>query len=154
MSRFVSRHTIIAGLLIFGLSASAFAAQPPSVGLGQSWPNAPDVSPSPSWHTYAFVLNGVRYIQVNDLNGKVIGAVAASGGQFLVLPIGSDAQYVATPQQSAATTASTTAQATPQTVYQDSTTQITATVQSTGAVLLNATTTGTCDPVECSSHVN
>ena len=151
MSRFVSRQTIIAGLLIFGLSASAFAAQPPSVGLGQSWPNVPDVSPSPSWHTYAFVLNGVRYIQVNDLNGNVIGAVAASGGQFLVLPIGSDAQYVATPQQSGA--ASTAPQATPQTVYQDGTTQITATVQSTGTVLLNATTT-TCDPVECSSHVN
>ena len=53
-------------------SMGAMAANSlPSSGLGQSWPNTTDVSASPHWHVYVFQRNGVRYVQINDLSGKV-----------------------------------------------------------------------------------
>lgn len=132
-----------------GLSGLVAAAEPPATGLGQAWPNAVDVSLSPNWHVYVFVLNGIKYIQVNDLNGNVIGAVGTAGGQFITLPMGQAAQYVSTSQQRAANTPSAT---TTTTVYRDNSTVITATPNSSGMVVLHAASTDTCtDPVECSS---
>ncbi|MDE1894715.1 MAG: hypothetical protein KGM46_12485 [Pseudomonadota bacterium] len=138
--------------MVFGLSTSAFAVSPPSVGLGQAWPNTVDVSPSPNWHAYVFMLGGVKYVQVNDINGNVLGAVGTANGQFITLPIGRFSQLVSTPQQPAATPATAPAAGIATTVYKDSTTQVTATPLSNGTVLLNATTT-TCDPIDCSGRL-
>jgi hypothetical protein len=149
----MQKFTCAALGMFLGLSLSGWAAagEPPATGLGQAWPNTVDVSASPNWHVYVFVMNGVKYVQVNDLNGHVIGAIGTAGGQFITLPIG-QSQYVSTPQQRAARTSSVQA-GTPTMVYRDSSTVITATPQSSGATTLNASTTAICkDPVECSGH--
>ena len=147
-SKFVSRLTIATGVMALTLSVSAMA-QAPATGLGQTWPNATDVSVSPHYHVYVFVRDGIRYIQVNDASGTVRGAVATAGGQTLVLPIGTDASSVQVSQgsvQNAATSAATTTE----TVYSDSATQITATPQSNGAITLNVMNASLCqDPSEC-----
>ncbi|MBW4049507.1 MAG: hypothetical protein HIU89_16785, partial [Proteobacteria bacterium] len=136
---------------MFGLSTPILAASPPSMGLGQTWPNAVDVSPSPHWHAYVFMLGGIKYVQINDINGNVLGAVGTVKGQFIVLPIGRFSQLVATPQDpvNAQKVSAATAVTSPTTVYQDSNTLITATRLSNGAVQLTA---AACDPIECNSH--
>jgi hypothetical protein len=151
MLKKISHRAALAGFLVFGLSTSAFAVSPPSAGLGQAWPNTVDVSRSPQWHAYVFMLGGVKYVQVNDINGNVLGAVGTANGQFITLPIGRFSQLVATPQEPAATPATAPAAATATTVYQDSTTQITATPLSNGTVQLNAA--ATCDPIECNNRL-
>lgn len=130
-----------------GLATSAMATDTPSSGLGQSWPNATDVSANPHWHVYVFDKDGIRYVQVNDLNGSVHGAIATAGGQVLVLPIGSDSQNVST-------ATSTTTGTSSQTVYSDSRVTISATPLSTGATQLTVTATCTGDPLECNTHLN
>jgi hypothetical protein len=143
----------LAGLLLAGLSGAAFAANPPSSGLGQAWPNTTDVSANPNWHAYVFTMGGVEYVQINDLNGNVLGAVGTANGQFITLPIGVDSQLVSTPQQPAAVASSATATSAPTTVYQDSATTVTATSMSDGTVQLNAVSAAACsDPVVCSSQ--
>lgn len=134
-------------LLVAGLATSAMAAETPSSGLGQSWPNATDVSANPHWHVYVFDKDGIRYVQVNDLNGGVHGAIATAGGQVLVLPIGSDSQNVSTTSGTATTSTS-------QTVYSDSQVTISATPTITGATQLNVMSTCTGDPLECNTHLN
>ncbi|RUL66069.1 hypothetical protein EKH79_05070 [Dyella dinghuensis] len=135
--------------MALSLSVSALA-QAPTTGLGQSWPNATDVSVSPHYHVYVFVRDGIRYIQINDANGTVRGAVATAGGQTLVLPIGTDASSVQVSQGSVQNADASTA-ATTETVYNDSATQITATPQSTGAVTFAiSNSAGLCsDPTKC-----
>jgi hypothetical protein len=133
-----------------GLSGMVAAAEPPATGLGQAWPNATDVSASPNWHVYVFVLNGIKYVQVNDLNGNVIGAIGTAGGQFITLPVG-QSHYVSTPQQRAARASSVRA-ADPTTVYNDGSTVITATPQSNGMTMLSVATASVCsNPRECGS---
>ncbi|GLQ99925.1 hypothetical protein GCM10007863_43450 [Dyella mobilis] len=110
--------------------ASAQTATP-SNGLGQAWPNAADVSASPNWHVYVFVMNGVKYVQVNDLNGTVHAAVAVVNNATAVLPMGVDSQNVTT-APTAATNSST------QTVYSDATTTVTATPKSDGTMMFSA----------------
>jgi hypothetical protein len=149
MNALFQRVSLFAGLMVV-LSGAAFAAQPPSSGLGQSWPNAPDVSRSPDFHAYVFTRDGIKYIQVNDANGNVLGAVGTANGQFITLPIGRFAPQVTTPQDpaSSSTTAAADGSTTP--VYQDDTTTVTATPMSDGTVRLSAAVaTGTCDPIEC-----
>jgi hypothetical protein len=139
-------------LLALGLvSVSAMAASgPPSTGLGQSWPNATDVSASPHWHVYVFERNGVRYVQINDLSGKVRAAFAASSGNFLALPVGSDAARLATPQEPLPLPASTSGE----TVYKDATLKVFVAPQSNGTLQV-FTSNGDCtDPIECSSRIN
>jgi hypothetical protein len=145
----------LAMFLAMGVSGIAAAGSPPTTGLGEAWPNAADVSASPNWHVYVFVLNGVKYVQVNDLNGNVLGAIGTAGGQFITLPIGKFAQYVSTPQQAAINRANAKPATASTTVYRDSSTVITVTPQSDGTMLLNATPlTDTCtDPQECSGVI-
>jgi hypothetical protein len=158
MIKFLPRRAL-AGLVVMGLSASAVAAT--STGLGQAWPNAQDVSASTHWHVYTFSNNGVQYFQVNDLYGNLRVAFANVNGQFLVLPMGRDAQRLSTPQQ----TASTSGTAVPltsytETVYRGSDVQVQAVPMSDGTTVFTAapaTTTYSAvapcnDPVECSSH--
>jgi hypothetical protein len=118
------------------LSASVCAGQPPSTGLGQSWPNAADVSVSSHYHVYVFARDGIRYIQVNDSNGTVRGAVAVADQVVLVLPVGVDAASVAT---STPPTQAQVSNVSGETVYRDASVQINATPQSTGAVQLVVT---------------
>jgi hypothetical protein len=140
-------------LLAALLSTSAFAGAP-ATGLGQSWPNATDVSVSSHYHVYVFIRDGIRYIQVNDLNGTVRGAVAVADRVVLVLPVGVDAPYVTTQQAQVSTVANNA-----ETVYSDSATRITATPTSSGALQLNVTTSpiapSICtNPFNCPGAVN
>ncbi|WP_266171260.1 hypothetical protein [Dyella subtropica] len=147
MQKQVAR-AVFAVLAVFA-SGAAFAASP-STGLGQAWPNTADVSAHPNFHVYVFTLGGVQYLQVNDMNGNVLGAVGTAGGQFITLPIGRFAQLVATEQQPAAATTNATPAAVPATVYNDGATALTATPMSDGTVQLRATVTrAVCDPVDC-----
>ncbi|HET6555626.1 MAG TPA: hypothetical protein VFG49_19010 [Dyella sp.] len=147
------RRVLTAGLFALWLSsAGAFAADAaPSTGLGQAWPNAVDVSASPHWHVYVFERNGVRYVQINDLNGKVRAAIATAGGNFLALPIGADASRVATPQEPLAAPAS----ASPgEIVYQDGTVKMLVTPDANGAARVYAADGDCKDPIECSARIN
>lgn len=152
------RHLTTQGLkklaavaLLAGMAVSTAAvAANSTAGLGQSWPNAQDVSSSPNWHVYVFDRNGVRYIQINDLNGNVRGAFATSSGNYLVLPIGTDAAHVATPQDPQPPAANETGE----TVYRDNAVQVQVAPQTTGALQIRTAAAMCQDPVECSSRVN
>lgn len=148
--------TLAALAVSFAAAATVAQAQTatpvtPATGLGQSWPNARDVSTNPNFHVYLFTLGGVEYIQVNDLNGNVLGSVGTASGQFITLPIGLFAQQVATPSQPATAPATAAAVASPATVYNDGTTTVTATPLNDGSVSLNAAAAQLpCDPIDCS----
>jgi hypothetical protein len=152
MLKKISSQAVFAGVLMLAMSAQAWAVDPPSAGLGQAWPNTADVSRSPNLHAYVFMLRGVKYVQVNDINGNVIGAVGTANGEFITLPIGRFSNLVSTPQEPAADTTAAAPAATPTTVYQDATTQITATPLSNGTMQLTAQ--AVCDPIECSNRIN
>lgn len=142
----IKRAVLAMGLAV-GMSGAAWAGTP-ATGLGQAWPNATDVSVSPNFHAYVFVIRGIQYIQINDAAGHVLGAVGNAGGQYIVLPVGKYAQQVSTPQQTATTAAQPVAL--PTTVYSDGTTQVTATPLSDGTTALS--TAAACDPVDCASR--
>ncbi|RDD83486.1 hypothetical protein DVJ77_02595 [Dyella tabacisoli] len=143
----------MAAFVLASVCGSVWAQQTAAAhsGLGQAWPNVPDVSSSPRWHVYVFERDGIRFIQVNDLNGTVRGAFAAANDQFLVLPIGADSQNVSTPQQPR--TATATASAPSETVYQDNSVQIQLTPQFNGHVLLKAASATCQDRDDCGVHV-
>lgn len=148
-----SSQAAFAGILTVAMCTQAWAVDPPSAGLGQSWPNTVDVSRSPSLHAYVFVLRGVKYVQVNDINGNVLGAVGTANGDFITLPIGRFSNLVTTPQDPATAATSAVPVAAATTVYQDDTTQVTATPLSDGSVQLKAS--GKCDdPMECNTRVD
>lgn len=134
---------LLAGFIAMGLASTAFAqTSAPATGLGQSWPNAADLSSNPNWHAYVFMLNGVKYVQVNDLNGTVHAAVATAAGTVVVLPVGVDAQNVRTLRSRASSST--------QTVYSDATTTVTATPQSNGTTRFFVASTCT-NPYTCSA---
>lgn len=144
----IKRAVLAMGLAV-GMSGAAWAGAPTS-GLGQAWPNATDVSTSPNFHVYVFSLGGIHYIQVNDLNGNVLGSIGTVGGQFITLPIGRFAQLVRTPTQAPAVTSVATPTARPTTVYNDGATQVTTTPMSDGTITMSAASTNmACDPVDC-----
>lgn len=94
---------LVAMAMSIGMPVAAQQAAPqaiasPAAGLGSAWPNAQDVSKRPEWHVYVFVRDGVKYIQVNDVNGVVRGGVAASitGDTQIALPLGMGQVGVAT----------------------------------------------------------
>jgi len=139
------RKAAFAGLAALGATSAAFAqTAAPATGLGQAWPNAADVSANPNWHVYVFVLNGVKYIQVNDLNGTVHAAVGTANGTSIVLPVGVDSQNVST-------SPSSTPNAT-QTVYSDSATTVTAAPQNNGATRFTVSNTSSCPTVGCGGN--
>jgi hypothetical protein len=139
-----------AGLALAVLAPASAIAQgaAPASGLGQSWPNATDVSASPHWHVYVFERNGIRYVQINDLSGKVRAAFARSGGSFLALPVGVDASRVATPQEPLAATTQAG-----EIVYQDATTKVLVSPQPDGTTRVYAADGDCKDPIECSSRL-
>lgn len=140
------RTTAWACIMTLGLMSDAFAqTDAPATGLGQSWPNATDISRNPHWHVYVFHLHGIDYVQINDLNGTVRAAVGTANGVAIVLPVGVDALQVRT-STAALSHAATSLAA--QTVYQDDATTVTATPQSDGTNIF--TVTAICqDPYNC-----
>ena len=144
IQRSLVRNAALAGFIALGLTSTAIAqTATPATGLGQAWPNAADVSASPSWHVYVFWLHGIKYVQVNDLNGTVHAAVGAANGTVVVLPVGVDAQNVTTTVAAASSVA--------ETVYHDASTTVTATVQSSGATTFTVQNmTTNCPVAECS----
>lgn len=150
MLKALSRRACLAGVLALASSGVAFADQPAASGLGQSWPNASDVSRNPNFHAYVFTLGGIQFVQINDANGNVLGAVGSAGGQFITLPVGRFSQQVTTPQQGPAVTPTGTPTTAPTTVYQDPNTTVTATPLSDGTMMLNASS---CNPETCATHI-
>lgn len=141
------RKAAFAGLLVLCVTSIASAqTSAPATGLGQAWPNAADVSANPNWHVYVFVLNGIKYIQVNDLNGNVHAAVGTANGTSIVLPVGVDSQNVATSSSTTTDSSSTT------TVYSDSATTVTATPQSNGATRFTVLNNASCPTAGCSGN--
>ncbi len=137
------RKALLAGFVAIGLTSTAFAqTSTPATGLGKAWPNAADLSANPHWHVYVFVLHGIKYIQVNDLNGTVHAAIATAAGTSIVLPMGVDAQNVQTMASDTSSSA--------QTVYSDATTTVTATPQRNGTTQFAVASTCT-NPVSCSA---
>lgn len=128
---FAKKVALAALMALGGTSAVYSQTATPSSGLGQQWPNAADLSADPGWHVYVFILDGIEYVQVNDLNGTVHAAISTDGNTTIVLPMGVDAQNVSTVQ-----TASTSATVT---VYSDSVITVTATPQNDGTTLFTAT---------------
>jgi hypothetical protein len=144
----ISRSLALVGGFCTLLTATAAMAQnaAPATGLGQSWPNATDVSASPHYHVYVFYKDGIRYFQVNDLNGNVRAAVAVANGVVLTLPIGLDSAEVthsATAPVSSAT----------ETLYSDKSVTLTATPTQSGHDVINTNTAAAssevCEPQDC-----
>ena len=153
MLKTISSRAAFAGILTMAMCTQAWAVDPPSAGLGQSWPNTVDVSRSPSLHAYVFELRGVKYVQVNDINGNVLGAVGTANGDFITLPIGLFSNLVTTPQEPASEATAAVPVAAAKTVYEDDTTEITATQLSDGTLQLKAS--AKCDdPIECNTRVD
>lgn len=102
----IPRSIALVGGFCTLMSATAVFAQStqPGTGLGQSWPNATDVSASPHYHVYVFWKDGIRYFQINDLNGNVRAAIAVANHVVLVLPVGLDAAAVTVGSQTSAKT--------------------------------------------------
>lgn len=128
------------------LTSVAHAGTVPATGLGQSWPNATDVSASPRFHVYVFQRSGVRYVQVNDAAGTVRGAVAVVDDQALDLPVGVDAN-----RWSEAAAGSATAG---ETVYRDEAVSIAVVPQPDGTMRLMAVPGECTDPGKCSKRDN
>lgn len=122
---------------------TATAGTVPVNGLGQSWPNSPDQSASPEFHVYTFDRKGVRYIQVNDTNGTVRGAVAVIGDEVMALPMGTDAG-----RWSASTP--NTARAAGPSVYQDAAVRVSAMPLPDGSLRLLLAPSQCDDPAKCS----
>lgn len=133
------------------ISGGALADSPASSGLGQSWPNAPDLSSSPRYHVFVFVKDGVRFIQVNDATGRIRGALATAGDQTLVLPMGTGSQVVVQ-NAPVANTPAPAPSANAESVYQDDQVTITAQPQRSGVLRLQVA--NACkDPISCNTQV-
>lgn len=154
MLKALLRKTAFAGILACGLALPfAVPAQQAAPGLGQAWPNVPDVSQNPQWHVYVFHLNGIKYIEVADLSGRIVSAVATANNQYIALPVGAYPQYVSTPNQTAQLPKGV-ASATPTTVYQDTATTVSVATASNGAVATSAAVVGGCtNPIECNTNI-
>jgi hypothetical protein len=96
---------------------------------------------------YVFERLGVRYVQINDLNGNVRAAFGNAGGDIFGLPIGLDANRLATPFEPSDVSAGTTGE----TVYRDDSTTVQAAPQPNGTIRLRVISE--CkNPAECSVH--
>ncbi|WP_045739491.1 hypothetical protein [Xanthomonas sp. MUS 060] len=98
-------NIVLAGGLLAGAN-DAYACCPggihhvppaPTVGLGESLPNARNLSLDPAWSIYEFQRDGVAYLQVNDLTGHVRAVVGNVSGVLWVLPMGADVSRVSLP---------------------------------------------------------
>jgi hypothetical protein len=119
----------------------------PATGLGQSWPNATDVSTNVHYHVYRFERDGVAYIQVNDLQGQVRAAVATTQNAAFALPVGMDAQHV-----TVVTGPAVASRDASQVVYQDGAMTVTVLAQDDGSVNIMAMMGDCSDPGQCAQN--
>ncbi len=63
-------------------------------GLGESAPQAANLSTDPRWGVYEFARDGINYLQINDSQGVVRAAVGAIDSVAWVMPMGSDVDRV------------------------------------------------------------
>jgi hypothetical protein len=127
--------------------APAFAQGLASTGLGQAWPNAPDVSASSAYHVFVFERRGTRYVQVNDIQGNVRGAFAYAGKDIVGLPVGLDALRLATPSEPSTVRPAGTRIV----VYRDAIVTVSVITSPGGVTYLQASQTDCRNPAECSS---
>lgn len=80
---------------ICGCPDDGIGAPKAATGLGQEFPQAPDLAADAAWQVYEFERDGIRYVQVNDQSGVVRAAAGRIGETFWAMPIGSDADRVA-----------------------------------------------------------
>ena len=140
-------RTLLASLVTLALGVGVAHAQTALSGLGQSWPNATDVSTNPNYHVYVFERGGTRYIQVNDASGAVRGAFARTPYKLTGLPIGTDT--LATPDEPMPAPASTAVES----VYDDGTVQLFVAPQTDGtARLMLVPADCKNNPVECTGR--
>jgi hypothetical protein len=135
--------------LALSMGAALPAVAQSATGLGQAWPNVPDVSASPHFHVYVFNRAGIRYVQLNDLGGTVRGAYGVADDEAFALPIGVDADRAALPTDPArpGSTASTASEV----VYSDDSVKMIVTPQRNGTMQMLLI--GNCkDPAECAVH--
>ena len=99
-------HALLAAGALLGLPALGWASCCPSdghtapkaaTGLGDAYPPGVDLASDPQWQVYEFERDGVRYVQINEANGKVRAAAGRIAGTFWVMPIGDDADRVSLP---------------------------------------------------------
>ena len=150
----MKKRTLLSSLLFVLLPVATNAlADPPAAaatGLGQSWPAAMDVSSSGHFHVYLFERAGVRYVQVNDLDGKVRGAFGIVKDQVFALPMGPDTARLAIPADTS--TPAPSAQGS-EVIYSSDDMQVIAYPQPSGDLLLRAIQSECKDPDECGHHV-
>ncbi|WP_307753626.1 hypothetical protein [Xanthomonas albilineans] len=104
-------NIVLAGGLLVGANAAQaccpggihHAPPAPTVGLGESLPNAQNLSLDPQWRIYEIQRDGVDYLQINDLTGKVRAAVGNVSGVLWVLPMGADVSRVSLPTKGSET---------------------------------------------------
>lgn len=145
-------RTLLASLITLALGIGAAQAQTALAsggGLGQSWPNATDVSSSPNYHVYVFQRGATRYIQVNDAAGAVRGAFARTPYALVGTPIGKDATRLATPDEPLSSPPAST---TGETVYNDGAVQLFVAPQTDGTMRLMLVPVECKNPVECTTR--
>ena len=145
----MSGRVAVLGFAAMCVSSLAAAEQPPSTGLGEAWPATTDVSQNPHYHVYLFVRDGIRYFQVNELNGTVDAAVAAVNGTILPLPIGRTADQVKVVRTGTPSAQNANGASPSQTVYRDAATTIPTTPLANGTSQVAVAETCT-DPDRCS----
>lgn len=140
-----ARKAVLTAFVATGFIATVAAQDStPATGLGQAWPNTPDYSASPYWHVYVFKRDGIKYVQVNDIQGTVRAAVGTTGGIAFALPIGSDVEHVTVESSSAPVDLT-------QTIYQDDEITVMTEPQVNGGVLF--TIQAACgDPLICTGQ--
>lgn len=154
MLEVLRRHRTLAAVVALGLALPFAASAQQTPGLGQAWPNAKDFSRSPGWHVYVFQMNGIEYIEVADLTGRIVGAVGTANHQYISLPVGAFSQYVSIPHQVAPLPRGVTVVSSPIVVYQDEDTTVTVTSTSDGGVATRASASAGCtNPVECNTNI-
>ena len=98
-------HAFAGALMLVPVSVFAFAPgddhgiKMAGQGLGQSIPQAQDLSVDPGWLVYGFERDGMDYFQVNDLAGHVHIVIGNAAGTFWVLPAGDSSARVSLPEQ-------------------------------------------------------
>ncbi|MCI2243822.1 hypothetical protein L3067_04265 [Xanthomonas sp. PPL568] len=110
-----SVRRMVIGLLVAGVPAAAFAccpsggsgspgSVPAAKGLGESAPQAANLSADPEWGVYEFARDGINYLQINDSRGAVRAAVGRIDATAWVMPMGSDVDRVTVAASSSAGT--------------------------------------------------
>ncbi|WP_082064768.1 hypothetical protein [Xanthomonas sp. MUS 060] len=93
----------LSGLMLFSGHAAAQCCPSggtvlkTNTGLGEAKPLAQNLSTDSAWKIYRFERDGISYLQINDIEGRVRSAVGRIGDTAWVMPIGTDVDRVSIP---------------------------------------------------------